>query len=229
MNHYQLVLFSGLAILFGIWLPAQESGVPPTSRRLEKLKQKIAAARPKDADFRFDPPANWGSSLMRDARLISISTGESLADAARLINGDPSTHWQSNRAGDHPILTFDLGADKDFNRIVVFNRFTDCRGSGDGSNATRELEILVSSEPDSNAFISMGQFSLRGPKPFCVKADDGQLCTWIDDTTPTVLKIPDTRARYLRVVLVGSFWEPHVPPELRSTIALSQILLFHAR
>jgi hypothetical protein len=228
-KHHRLVLLSVFAIVLGVWLPAQEGGRPTSNSRLEELKQKLAAARPKDAEFRFDPPASWGSNLMQDARLISVSTGESLADAARLIDGNPATHWQSNRAGDHPALTFNLGAGKEFNRIVVFNRFTDCRGSGDGNNATRVLEILVSDGSASDAFISLGRFSLKGPKPFCIKTDSGQMCTWIDDPAPTVLEIPETRARYLMVVLVASFWEPHVPPETCSTIALSQILLFHAK
>lgn len=205
----------------------------PTRAGIEQEKEralrKIQAAQPADGDFRFDPPAGWGDNLMRGARVVSISTNESLTEAGRLINGVPSTRWQSVRADLQPAITFDLGRVARFNRLVVFNRCTDSRGTGDGNNATREIGLLATATPDARDFRLLGNFALRGPRPFCVKVGEGQLCTWIDDPRPTIIELKPTRARFVRIVLQRSFWNIDVGEDLRKTIALSQVLLFDAR
>lgn len=192
----------------------------------DDLNAKIAALMPKEGDFVFKAPMDWGDNLMKSARIIALDEGEDAAEAEKIRDGNPWTVWQSKRHDPAPVVLCDLGSTRAFNRLLVFNRHSEARGTGWGNNAVREIEVQVKTGDDEGEFCSMGVFPLIGPKGTCVEKQGGRICFFVDSTKPNQIELPPTRARFVRFILKASFWDKDMPDQYRTSMALSELMLF---
>lgn len=145
-----------------------------------------------------------------------------------MIDGDPATTWASSNYKPAPVITFDLQRVAAFNRTVVFNRYTEARGTGGGNNAVRELEIRVSPTNKREDLRVLKTLELIGPRSACIKKGAGQICFFIDNTEPQVFEMPETQARLVEIVPKTAFWEETAREEWKSSVAVSEVMLFNA-
>jgi hypothetical protein len=171
-----------------------------------EIGKKIVAMMPKDSDFKFLPPQGWGDNLMKSATILSVSKGESVQKAKLIIDEQPATTWTSSNYKPAPVITFDLHRVAVFNRIVVFNRYTDARGTAGGNNAVHELEIRVSPTAKREDMRVLKTLKLLGPRSACIKKGAGQFCFFIDNTEPQVFETSLTPARLVEIVPKTAFW-----------------------
>ncbi|MBU4486275.1 MAG: hypothetical protein KKD38_05050, partial [Candidatus Delongbacteria bacterium] len=95
-----------------------------------------------------------------------------------------------------------------------------------GNNAVKILELSYSTQNGSD-YKSLGQYNLDGPKPFCAKIKGvGQICTFVDDTSPNIIEIPKTHLRYLKIQFVEAFWGNDIPDDWRDSFSLTKIELY---
>ncbi|MGB7623727.1 MAG: discoidin domain-containing protein [Terriglobia bacterium] len=212
-------------VLIAPVLYAQETKSEPSAAEIYK---KIAAMMPKDSDFKFIAPRGWGENLMKSAAIQSVSKGESVEKAKLMIDGQPATTWASSNYKPAPVITIDLQTVAVFNRIVVFNRYTDMRGSGGGNNSVHELEIRVSLTGNREDMRVLKTLELVGPKEACIKKGAGQICFFIDNTEPQVFEMPETQARLVEIVPKTAFWGEAAQEEWKSSVAVSEVMLFNA-
>ena len=57
----------------------------------------------------------------------------------------------------------------------------------------------------------------------------GQMCAFIDRAEPTVVELPATSARYVQVELQEAFWGANTLPAWKTSIAVSEIMLFDSQ
>ena len=196
---------------------------------MTEVIEKIKRLTPKPEEFHFLPPTSWGHNLVTGATIFSVSNGESIDSARKLIDGVPYSTWHSNSYDPLPVVVVDLGREVTFNRIVIFNRNTDARGTAGGNNATSLLRISTSLANPSNPD-TLGTFPLTGPNAVCFKVKgSGQVCTFLDDPRPNIISARPTKARFLQVSFLKAFWGDEALEEWKTSIALSEIMLFYAK
>jgi len=69
---------------------------------------------------------------------------------------------------------------------------------------------------------------LLGPKGVCIKNGARQICFFIDNTEPQVSDVPETQARLVEIVPKTAFWGEAAPEEWKSSVAVSEVMLFNA-
>jgi hypothetical protein len=206
------------AMFFVVGAPAQELTMPEIEARIRSLE-------PKPADFRFVPPAGW--KQLRGIRIAAVRPAPARIGSDALTDGDPYTVWVAPLAGTTPEAILDLGADVTLNRLVVFSRFTDARGTGGGNNAVRRLGVAAS-DAVAGPWRDLTEAEIEGPAPMCFKKAGGQICTFIDRAKPTLITTTTVRERALKVRLLEAYWTADALPEWKSSIAISEILLYLA-
>lgn len=202
--------------------------LPVTARNQtdEELKQKLEKVMPKDEDFRFTAPQNWSAELLQHTEIVGISSGEKMDEIRRLLDRKPWTTWKSRTYSPSPELIFDLGQPQAFNRLVIFNRHSDALGTAWGNDALKEIEIRVADSKNEDRYRSLGTFSLTGPMGTCIKKGSGQICFFVDNTEPNIVKLPMTRARFVKFIFKTAFWADNMPDKYRNSISLSELMLF---
>ena len=225
-----LVVVSAQLIPFGTAAPPQTAG-PQGGLTDEEIAARYAALTPNEDDFEFTPPDSWGRNLARGAAIASVEPTQSATGAALTVDGVPASTWTCETRRTPAVFTIDLGKSVAFDRLVVFNRQTDQRGTGGGNNALKTFEVLVSDEgSSSSSFTSLGDFSLDGPRAVCFKKKGGgQVCAFIDNTEPNQLALPGTEARFVRLVLKEAFWGAGALDAWKTTVALSEIMLYRTK
>ncbi len=186
---------------------------------------------PKDSDFRFDVPDGWGDNLLEGAKVLDSNARESRSEIGKIVDGDPASSW-TGRGNNlkRPWFTFDLGREVEFNTLVVFNRHTDQRGTGGGNNAAKELVVSVSEGSAPDSFLAIAQAVLPGPRAQCLQDDGKHVCFFIDNTEPTIIKVPTVSARFLRVEIASAYWSPAAEKNWPGALsnALSEVMIFRA-
>jgi hypothetical protein len=195
----------------------------------EEIINKIQELSPKDSDFTFKTPQGWTKNLVGSTKIIAVTDGESIDSVYKIIDGLPYTSWKSNHYRLPTEVTIDLGAEQSFNRLVIFNRHTDGRGTGDGNNATKQLSISISNENDANSFTLLDEIVLSGPSAVCFKIKGGgQICTFIDKKDPDVFDLEETKARFIKLSFNSAHWDEKAPDALKSSFSMSEMMLYHA-
>jgi len=214
--------------LFFLLLLATAPGCAP---RGPSLPKDIADTLPKEEDFEFRAPEGWGINLLKDARLVSTTAEGGINQISRMVDGKPATSWAGKGYGHRPQFTLDFGREVEFNRLVIYNRHTDMRGTGGGNNAAKDLVISASvgSSPDSFALLS--ETTLPGPRAQCAPVEDKHVCFYVDNTDPTIIILPRVKSRFIRIQIASAYWLPPAetqwPTEL--SYALSEVMAFMAR
>ena len=195
----------------------------------EEILKQINTMQPKDTDFKFEIPQGWSNNFMTGAKIIDITEGESIENAKSIIDNNPATTWTSKKYKPGTVITIDLGKKVQFNRIIIFNRHTEMRGTAGGNNSVKEMEILTSPTTTKEDLKHLIKLELEGPRGTCIKKDTGQVCFFIDNTEPQIFEIEEAEARLIRIKLISAFWGRDIPDDWRSSFALSEIMLFHNR
>ncbi len=192
------------------------------------LDKKIRKLFPKDKKFRFKPPKSYGSNEMYGAVIKSVSEGESGKDAYAIIDGQPATTWKSVAYYKKPEILIDLKEEKKFNTVVIFNRYTDMRGTGGGNNAAKRIEIYISPSEDESGLRLYALLDLEGPIPQCITYNERRCCFFIDRTAPQIFRKEDATARLILLKFIDAHWaEKDIPDNWRSSFSLSEIMLFN--
>ncbi|MBN2430245.1 MAG: hypothetical protein JXQ27_02160 [Acidobacteria bacterium] len=214
-------------LILWVWTAGcQTTTAPPPVEDGGDIHRRIAELRPDEADFAFTAPLEWGANLVAGAHIVAVSPGEDPVDAGLLADGSAWTTWQSRACAPPPEILLDLGRTVTIARLVFFNRHTDARGTGGGNNAARHVELAVATESAAGPFRVVDTFELAGPRPHCIPMGQGQLCFFIDRTEPSMFKIELEAARYVRLRLLSAYWEADIPADWRSSVALSELMLF---
>jgi hypothetical protein len=196
----------------------------------EEISKRISELPPADEDFKFEIPSGWTTNLMNNSQILMISHGESIDSAKKIIDGLPSTTWTSNTYKKDMEIVIDLGAEKMFNRLVIFNLHTEERGTGGGNNATKALRVYISKINDADYFILLNEFILSGPNAICFKVTGGgQICSFVDRKEPNIFTLKEVRARFIKLLLQKAYWNEFVPNPWKSYFSLSEVMLFFAK
>ena len=194
-----------------------------------EIVKKIHELRPKKSDLRFETPDGWSSNIMNDAKLISISDGETIDSVKKIIDGLPSTTWESNTYKPDMEIIIDLNSERQFNKLVVYNLFTDAQGTGGGNNATKQLAIFTSQKKDGHTFTLLDELELPGPRAVCFKRiGGGSMCTFIDEKEPEIFDLKEAKARYIKIRFKSAHWTDLAINKAGLSYALSEILLYQA-
>lgn len=215
-----------LIVGIGLFLGMLRSGIGQEHNKKELLDQMMDLT-PKDEAFVYAAPKNWGRNLLSLAQIVFISSGEKVTDVANIIDQKPWTTWTTKCYSPSPSVIFDLGKASRFNSLVVFNRHSDARGAGWGNNAVKVIEMQVAHSNRAESFSTIGTFDLLGPRGTCVQNDTGRMCFFIDSTSPNVIRFNETEARFVRLILKSAFWEEEMPDKFRTSMALSELMLFY--
>ncbi|MDD3044411.1 MAG: discoidin domain-containing protein [Candidatus Delongbacteria bacterium] len=192
----------------------------------EEAFRKLSELSRNDEEFIFNHSEGWEKISLSSASIIEVSDGEDITEAKKIIDGKVNTNWTTNNYYSKPEVVLDLGEIKEVSKIILFNRHTRNRGTGGGNNALKTLELSYSNENGSD-FKSFGQYNLDGPKPVCAKIKSGgQICTFIDDTTPNIIEIPKTLLRYLKIRFIEAFWEDDIPDDWKDSFSLTTFELY---
>jgi hypothetical protein len=195
---------------------------------MSEFSLKLKEMTPKPGDFTFHPPVSWGHNLVLGAKILFVSAGESVDSAGALVDNVPYSTWHSNSYKPRPVVVVDLGREVTFNRIVIFNRHTDNRGTAGGNNATSTL-ALSTSLGSGHRMDSISALRLSGPHAICFRVKgSGQMCTFLDDPKPNLIRVKPRRARLLRLEFREAFWGEDALDEWKSSIALSEVMLFNS-
>ena len=158
----------------------------------EDAFKKLSEIHPDDEEFIFNNTEGWEKISLFSASITMVSDGEDIIEAQKIIDGKINTNWKTNNYYSKPEVVIDLSEVKEVSKIILFNRYTNARGTGGRNNALKILELSYSNEKESD-FKSLGQYNLDGPKAVCAKIKGGgQICTFIDDTSPNIIEIPRT-------------------------------------
>lgn len=192
---------------------------------MDDILARIAELRPKAEDFRFIPPAGWSKNLCAGSSIVSARPESTKTGSEALVDGDGYSAWVAPLKDGVPEAVIDLGSIVTFDRIVLFARHTDNRGTGGGNNAVRRIAVAVSVTFDG-PWQEVETGEVEGPSPMCFKTGDGQVCTYIDRAEPAVFEITPVWARFVRVSLLEAHWEADVPDDWKSSVAISEFMLF---
>ena len=192
----------------------------------EEADKKLSEIQPDDKEFIFNNSEGWEKISLSSASIVMVSDGEYITEAKKIIDYKINTNWTTNNYYSKPEVIIDLSDIKEVSKIILFNRYTKSRGTGGGNNASKILELSYSKENESD-FKTLGQYNLDGPKPVCAKIKDGgQICTFIDDTSPNIIGIPLTHLRYLKIKFIDAFWGEDIPNDWRDSFSLTKIELY---
>ncbi|PYT07525.1 MAG: hypothetical protein DMF49_07900 [Acidobacteria bacterium] len=196
----------------------------------EEISAKYRAITPKDSDFKFSPPEAWGPNLsLRRAVSLLVPSREDI-EAHRVVDGQPATTWTCRSDGARAMFVIDLGTDRRFDRVVVFNRQTEQRGTGGGNNAVKRIVISTAPNDSPGDFRLVGEYLLEGPSAVCFKRKaGGQSCAFVDRSEPNVIELPVSTGRYLKVELKKAFWSEDAYPSWKTSIAVSELMLFDSQ
>ncbi len=196
----------------------------------EEIEAKFAALEPKDSDFAFATPPGWTANLAARAPIVLMAPKRDDPRIALAVDGAPATTWTCKADGGKATVAIDLGKDVRLDRLVVFNRQTDNRGTAGGNNAVRRLALSVARTASPSTYEPLGEFALDGPRAICFKRKGGgQVCSFIDRVEPNLVTLSPTIARYVRVDLLEAFWGASAPPSWRSSVAVSELMLFDSK
>lgn len=197
-----------------------------TDEEIEAMFEEIT---PRDEDFKFIAPATWSSNLAAEAQIISTASEQDITEVKKIIDGNPASTWTCQGKPGGEIVVIDLGKIAMFNRLVLFNRCTDQRGTGGGNNALKKFALFVSDDNIPQNYKSLGTFNIEGPRAVCFKKKGGgQVCAFIDLTEPGVIQLDKPQARFLKFFLEEAFWGESAKEEWKSSLALSEIMIFQA-
>jgi hypothetical protein len=195
----------------------------------EEIAAKFQSLWPKEEDFKFFVPPSWSSNLATHANIALGTTTQDLEDAKKIIDGSPASTWACMEKPGEASVVIDLGQEMIFNKLVLFNRCTDQRGTAGGNNALKRFSLFVSNASFDEDSHTLGTFTIDGPKAVCFrKKGGGQVCAFIDKTEPSIIDLPTTETRFLKFVLEEAFWGEHALEEWKSSVALSEIMIFRA-
>jgi hypothetical protein len=166
--------------------------------------------------------------LCANSSIVSVLPDSARNGSEALIDGDCHTAWVAPLKDCVPEAVIDLGKPVIFDRIVIFAPHTNNRGTGGGNNSVRRIGVAVSGTFDGPwQEIETGE--VEGPAPMCFKTGGGQVCTYINSKEPTVFQITPVRARFVRVKLLEAHWSSYAREEWKSSVALSEFMLFNSR
>jgi hypothetical protein len=203
---------------------AQESGLRELTDA--EIIARIKTLEPRSTDFVYTHPAGWSANLAAAAAVVGVLPGDAAKAAAAAIDGDDYSAWVAPLGESAPELTIDMGAPRSFDRLVVFARHTDARGTGGGNNALRKLGISVSSDT-REPFQELGEYAIDGPAGMCLKRiGGGQVCFFVDRKEPTILALPRATGRFLRLRLLEAHWGEYALAEWRTSVAVSEFMVF---
>lgn len=195
----------------------------------EEIAAKFQSLWPKEEDFNFIAPPSWSSNLATHANIVLGTTTQDLEDVKKIIDGFPASTWACQGKLGEASFVIDLSKETMFNKIVLFNRCTDQRGTAGGNNALKKFNLFASNEGSESDFQTLGTFTIDGPMAICLKKKGGgQVCAFIDKTEPNIISLPLTKARFLKFELEEAFWGESAPEEWKSSVALSEIMIFQA-
>jgi hypothetical protein len=195
---------------------------------MDEIHARMIELRPKPEDFHFVHPAGWSQNLCAGSTIISVLPDSAKHGSEALIDGDGYKSWVAPLTGTVPEAVIDLGHSLLFDRIVVFARHTDNRGTGGGNNSVRRLGVAVS-ESSVGPWQEVETGEVEGPSPMCFKTAGGQVCTYIDRAEPTVFEITPVQGRFVQVRLLEAHWEADVPDDWKSSVAISEFMLFKSK
>jgi hypothetical protein len=194
---------------------------------MDEIEALIKELSPKAEDFRFVPPAGWSENLCAGSKIVSVSPKSALTGSEALVDGNGYTAWAAPSGEGIPEAVIDLGTPVWFDRIVVFARHTDNRGTGGGNNAVRKIGVAVS-ESAGGQWKDIETGEIIGPTPMCFKTAGGQVCTFIDSAEPTVFEISPVRARFVRVRLLEAHWSSYAMEEWKTSVSISGFMLYNS-
>ncbi|MEO0079985.1 MAG: hypothetical protein ABIK44_04850 [candidate division WOR-3 bacterium] len=147
-----------------------------------------------------------------------------------VVDNNGFTAWSSAKGDTLPVLTLRWKSPVRFNRLIVFNRYTQSRGTACGCNAVKRvvLEIPHSQKPDS--IIAAYELSQPEPAAACFLSSDrkGQVCFYIPSAKPAILELPEINTDIIRIRVIQTCWlDPayeYFSEEL--DCSLSEIMLF---
>jgi len=194
---------------------------------LQALKK---AGYPDSADYKFIPPGNWGKNLSLKAK-VYCDDGSRDEELRKLVDNEPYTAWTAKKA--HPSIVFKFEKPIEFNRIVIFNRYTDAWGTGGGCNSVKKIEISAYLS-DKKPPVFIDTFNLTAPRAICFKlVGKGQICTFIPNKNPDIFEIPKTKALLIKFSILESYYKQETLKGLKlrnpPTTALSEIMLFNTK
>lgn len=193
----------------------------------EEAKEYIQNIVPKPGDYKFTIPPMWTDNLASEAEIVETSPTETTDATANILDGDYTSYWKTNTYEKGTYALIDLGKITEFDRLVIFNVYSDARGTGGGNNSLKKFEVVVSNE--LNGFKSIGEYEIKGPKAQCIKkSEGGQICFFIHNTSPEVVELPKTSARYVKIILKEAYWGESAFDEWKSSFSLSEVMLFNS-
>lgn len=192
---------------------------------MEEVDARIDQLRPKAEDFVFVPPAGWSGNLCAGCKIVSVSPKSAINGSEALVDSNGYNAWTAPVGEGVPETVLDLGSAVVFDRIVVFVRHTESRGTGGGNNAVRRIGVSVSGSAEGPwKDIETGE--IEGPVPMCFKTAEGQVCTFIDNTEPTILEISPVEARFVRLRLLEAHWLSYAMEEWKTSVSISGFMLY---
>jgi len=194
---------------------------------MDEIEERIRELCPKPEDFRFVPPAGWSENLCAGSSIVSVQPESARSGSEALVDGDGYTAWVAPLAEGIPEAVIDLGAEVLFDRIVVFARHTDNRGTGGGNNAVRTIGVAAS-ESLTGPWQEIKTTEIIGPTPTCFKTTGGQICTFIDRAEPTIIPVKPVCAQFVKLKLLEAHWDPEAPEEWKTTVAVSGFMLYNS-
>ncbi len=190
-----------------------------------QIEAKIAELRPKAEEFLFVPPAGWSGNICTGSSIVSVQPESAKQGSEALIDGNGYAAWDAPLKDGAPEAIIDLGSIVSFDRIVVFARHTDNRGTGGGNNAVRRIGLAVS-EFYEGPWQEVETGEVEGPAPTCFKTTEGQVCTFIDRAEPTIFEISPVLARFVRLSLLEAHWGSYARDEWKTSVSISGFMLF---
>jgi hypothetical protein len=193
---------------------------------MEEIGKRFESMTPKPVEFRFVAPAGWSENLAAQRPVVAVSPDAARTGAEALVDGDGYSVWVAPLGAAAPFAVIDLGTSLPFDRLVIFGRYTDARGTQGGNNAVRKLSFAVA-DSEAGPWRDLGEFAVHGPKAVCFKRAGGQMCMFVDRAEPTIAA---TKAigRYLRVTLAEAYWVQAARPEWKTSVAISELMVFNS-
>ncbi len=215
-----ILIFLSLALLSAdtsaVPAPALETPRVIWDKDTLSLEQLIDSIFPDSTTYRFLPPPDWGVNLTTTA-LSSSADARSATGLERLTDGDGFTAWTSAPGDTRAVLIFNWEKPVTFNRLVVFNRYTDAKGTAGGCNAVKTLVLEV---PGADTPLFRQELNLLEPSGVCFPTIDGkhQVCFFIPANQPAILILRVKHTCFNE--LAWEYWADEL------TCALSEIMLF---
>jgi len=217
--HYIVILSLSVSSLF-----SQQTTVYDDST----LKLKIMSLAVTEEEYLSKVPSQFGKNLLFNAKCIYCNQQAAINTTQKLFDDNPFTTWESRKYTPRPVLIIDIGRRAKFNKLVIFNKFTDSKGSGGGNNALKNISLYIADSNQPENFRKIDDYELHGHIPRCFTLKNGlHFCMFFNDPEPNIFEFRTSEARYLKFVLNEAFWSRFLPDSLWTNIALSEIMLFY--